>query len=110
MKQVCLAGYSTQPGCGSRKIKTQTMKKSIIDFPTSFPIKVMGKNVPHFSQVICDLLMSLNPQFDIAQVEMRPSSKGNYLSLTCTVFVNNQEELDTIYRALSGHELVSVVL
>ncbi len=85
-------------------------KKSLIEFPTHFPIKVMGKNVPEFSQVICDLLLGMSPGFDVAAVDMRPSSKGNYLSLTCTVYVNNQDELDNIYRALSGHELVSVVL
>ena len=85
-------------------------KQSLIEFPCDFPIKVMGKNVPEFSQVICDLLLALNPGFDIAGVEMRPSSKGNYLSLTCNVQVKSQEELDTIYRALSGHGLVSVVL
>ncbi len=85
-------------------------KKSLIEFPTHFPIKVMGKNVPEFSQVICDLLLRMSPGFDVAAVDMRPSSKGNYLSLTCTVYVNNQDELDNIYRALSGHELVSVVL
>lgn len=85
-------------------------KTSLIEFPCHFPIKVMGKNVPEFSQVICDLLLSMSPGFDVAAVEMRPSSKGNYLSLTCDVYVSSQEELDTIYRALSGHELVSVVL
>lgn len=85
-------------------------KKSLIEFPCHFPIKVMGKNVPEFSQVICDLLLSMNPGFDVAGVNMRPSSKGNYLSLTCDVYVNNQNELDDIYRALSGHALVSVVL
>jgi putative lipoic acid-binding regulatory protein len=85
-------------------------KKSLIEFPCHFPIKVMGKNVPEFSQVICDLLLSMNPGFDMAGVNMRPSSKGNYLSLTCDVYVNNQDELDDIYRALSGHPLVSVVL
>lgn len=85
-------------------------KKSLIEFPTHFPIKVMGKNVPEFSQVICDLLLDMCPGFDVAGVEMRPSSKGNYLSLTCEVYVRNQDELDNIYRALSGHELVSVVL
>jgi uncharacterized protein len=90
--------------------KPDDAKKSLIEFPCHFPIKVMGKNVPEFSQVICDLLLELSPGFDMAGVQMRPSSKGNYLSLTCDVYVTSQEELDNIYRALSGHELVSVVL
>lgn len=85
-------------------------QESLIEFPCHFPIKVMGKNVPEFSQVICDLLIQMNPGFEPAGVEMRPSSKGNYLSLTCKVRVENQNQLDDIYRALSGHPLVSVVL
>ncbi|HEX4843053.1 MAG TPA: DUF493 family protein [Limnobacter sp.] len=85
-------------------------KKSLIEFPCHFPIKVMGKNVPEFAQVISDLLVGMNPGFQPAGIEMRPSSKGNYLSLTCKVRVENQDQLDDIYRALSGHPLVSVVL
>lgn len=85
-------------------------QESLIEFPCHFPIKVMGKNVPEFAQVICDLLCAINPGFQPATVNMRPSSKGNYISLTCKVHVDNQEQLDNIYRALSSHELVSVVL
>ncbi|WP_306173515.1 HP0495 family protein [Limnobacter humi] len=85
-------------------------KKSLIEFPCHFPIKVMGKNVPEFAQVICDLLIEINPGFEPAGVNMRPSTKGTYISLTCKVRVDSQEQLDDIYRALSGHELVSVVL
>ncbi len=93
-----------------KKIETKPGQDSLIEFPCEFPIKVMGKNVPEFSQVICDMLLLADPSFNVAGVEMRPSSKGNYLSLTCKVHVNNQDELDSIYRQLSGHELVSVVL
>lgn len=93
-----------------KKIESKPGQESLIEFPCEFPIKVMGKNVPEFSQVICDLLLLADPKFNVAGVEMRPSSKGNYLSLTCKVHVNNQDELDSIYRQLSGHELVSVVL
>lgn len=70
----------------------------------------MGKNVPEFSQTICNLLLQMSPRFNPAHVNMRASSSGKYLSLTCQVWVNNQVELDDIYRALSGHNMVSVVL
>ncbi|MFN4327352.1 MAG: DUF493 family protein [Limnobacter sp.] len=85
-------------------------KDSLIEFPCHFPIKVMGKSVPEFAQVIADLLGAMNPGFDPGSIEMRPSSKGTYISLTCTVRVSSQDELDAIYRALTGHELVSIVL
>jgi putative lipoic acid-binding regulatory protein len=50
------------------------------------------------------------PDFDPATVQMRPSSKGNYLSLTCTIHAVSKEQLDGLYRALSAHPLVKVVL
>jgi putative lipoic acid-binding regulatory protein len=43
-------------------------------------------------------------------MEMRPSSKGNYLSLTVTVRATSREQLDNLYRALSSHPMVKVVL
>ena len=84
--------------------------KSLIDFPCFFPIKVMGKNVPEFAQVISDLLVQTNPGFNPGTLNMKPSTKGNYISLTCQVYVENQPQLDDLYRALSSHPLVSVVL
>jgi putative lipoic acid-binding regulatory protein len=51
-----------------------------------------------------------DPGFDPATVEMRPSRKGNYLALTCTVRAVSQAQLDALYRDLSGHPMVKVVL
>jgi putative lipoic acid-binding regulatory protein len=41
---------------------------------------------------------------------MRPSTKGNYLSLTVTVRATSREQLDNLYRALSSHPMVKMVL
>jgi putative lipoic acid-binding regulatory protein len=51
-----------------------------------------------------------DPEFDADKMEMRPSSKGNYLSLTVTVRATSREQLDNLYRALSSHPMVKVVL
>ena len=50
------------------------------------------------------------PDFDGATVEMRASSAGNYLSVTCTINATSREQLDNLYRDLSSHPLVSMVL
>ena len=42
--------------------------------------------------------------------QMRPSAKGNYLSITCTVTATSQQQLDALYRELSSHPMVKVVL
>jgi putative lipoic acid-binding regulatory protein len=43
-------------------------------------------------------------------VERRPSRAGNYLGLTITVTATSREQLDELYRTLSTHPLVKVVL
>ena len=49
---------------------------SLIEYPSEFPIKVMGKAVPEFSQVLTELVLEHDPRFDPATLEMRPSGKG----------------------------------
>jgi putative lipoic acid-binding regulatory protein len=43
-------------------------------------------------------------------VERRPSKGGNYLGLTLTVTATSREQLDELYRTLSTHPMVKVVL
>lgn len=83
---------------------------SLIEYPSEFPIKVMGKAVPEFSQVLTDLVLEYDPRFDPATLEMRPSTKGNYVGLTFRVWATSREQLDALYRALHAHPLVSIVL
>jgi len=85
-------------------------KASLIEFPCDFPIKVMGERVDEFAQAILDVVVRHDSGFDAARMEMRPSSKGTYLSLTCTVRATSQAQLDNLYRELSSHPMVKVVL
>jgi putative lipoic acid-binding regulatory protein len=41
---------------------------------------------------------------------VRPSRAGNYVGLTLTVRVHSRAQLDELYRTLSTHPLVRVVL
>lgn len=85
-------------------------KESLIEFPCAFPIKVMGRDQPGFQSQIATLVQELVPDFDPQTITAKPSSKGSYLGLTVTVTVVSQAQLDNIYRALHGHEMVAVVL
>ncbi|AKC69266.1 HP0495 family protein [Pandoraea oxalativorans] len=85
-------------------------KKSLIEFPCDFPIKVMGQAQDGFAQAIVELLREFDAEFDAATVEMRPSSTGKYLGLTVTVRAHSQAHLDDIYRKLTAHPMVKVVL
>ena len=83
---------------------------SLIEYPSEFPIKIMGPMHDAFAQTMVELIILHDPTFHAGKVEMRPSSKGTYLSLTATVHATSREQLDNLYRALSSHPMVKVVL
>jgi uncharacterized protein len=89
---------------------TEDTNAALWVFPMDFPIKIMGTRVDDFAQQICALVTEHAPDFDPASMELRASSKGNYLSLTATVRASSKQQLDDLYRALSAHPLVKVVL
>jgi putative lipoic acid-binding regulatory protein len=84
--------------------------ESLLRFPTAFPIKVMGLTRDGFAQAIAAVVRRHAPEFDPATVEMRASSRGKYLSLTCTINAVSREQLDALYRDLSSHPMVVMVL
>ena len=85
-------------------------EESLIVYPSDFPIKIMGLMRDDFAQTIVALILQYDPDFNADTLEMRPSSKGNYLSLTATVRATSRQQLDDLYRALSGHPMVKIVL
>lgn len=85
-------------------------EQSLIEYPSAFPIKVMGANVEGFAEAIVDVALRFDPAFDPATVERRPSRAGHYLGLTLTITATSREQLDELYRMLSSHPMVKVVL
>ena len=83
---------------------------SLIEYPSAFPIKVMGAAVEGFEAAIVAVARQFDATFDPATVERRPSKGGNYLGLTITVTATSREQLDALYRTLSTHPMVKVVL
>ena len=83
---------------------------SLIEYPSDFPIKVMGQMHDDFAQTLVDVVVRHDPTFHAGKMDMRPSAKGTYLSLTVTVRATSREQLDNLYRALSSHPMVKVVL
>lgn len=86
------------------------VEESLIQYPSDFPIKVVGIMYDGFADAIVDMVSKHDPTFHASKVEMRPSSQGKYLSLTVTIRATSREQLDNLYRALSSHEMVKFVL
>ena len=85
-------------------------KDSLIEYPSRFPIKVMGANVNGFVHAVTEVARRFDPDFDASTIELRDSRAGNYLGVTITITATSREQLDDLYRALTAHPLVKVVL
>ncbi|MDO5059467.1 MAG: DUF493 domain-containing protein [Neisseria sp.] len=84
--------------------------ETLVEFPCTFPLKVMGVQDPDFESKMLETIRSQIPETHACDISVRPSSKGNYLGATANVYVSDKEQLDNIYRALTAHPLVKVVL
>ncbi|MFM7531072.1 MAG: YbeD family protein [Rubrivivax sp.] len=83
---------------------------SLITYPCAFPIKVMGAHVEGFVAAVVQVAQRFDPGFDPATVQTRPSRAGNWLGVTITVTATSRAQLDELYRTLSTHPMVRVVL
>jgi putative lipoic acid-binding regulatory protein len=91
-------------------VPTASEGESLIEYPSAFPIKVMGAQVEGFVEAMVEVALRFDPAFDPRTLERRESRGGKYLGLTLTVMATSREQLDELYRALSGHPMVKVVL
>jgi putative lipoic acid-binding regulatory protein len=85
-------------------------KDTLLEFPCDFPLKIMGRADDNLAQAVLTIVEKHAPGFDGATMEMRASSGGNYVSLTCTVIATSKPQLDALYMELTSHPLVKVVL
>lgn len=88
----------------------QTPPESLIEYPSQFPIKVMGAKVDGFVEAVTLIAQQFDPGFDVSTIELRDSKAGNYVGVTITITATSREQLDELYRTLSTHPMVKVVL
>ena len=86
-------------------------EQSLIEYPSAFPIKVMGAQVDGFVEAIVSVARQFDPGFDADTVELRPSAKRQ---LPGHHDHRHRHQPRTARRActarLSTHPMVKVVL
>jgi hypothetical protein len=85
-------------------------KDSLIEYPCDFPLKVFGAANPGFAEAVIRVVLAHAPDFDPETIEARSSSAAKYTSLTCTIRATSREQLDNLYRDLTSHPMVKMVL
>ncbi len=70
----------------------------------------MGIKSDGLVHAISLIARQFDPGFDATTIELRESKGGKYLGVTVTVTATSREQLDELYRTLSTHPMVKVVL
>ncbi len=84
--------------------------ETLLKFPCSFPIKMMGRDTPEFRNTARALIENHAGPVDDSAIRSSQSRNGNFVSITITIDAQNQQQLDDIYRDVSSHEDVLMAL
>jgi putative lipoic acid-binding regulatory protein len=82
----------------------------LITFPSDFPIKVMGANSDDFEVLVVSIIEKYASIVAEGGVKARLSRGGKFISLTVHIMAESQEQLNAIYRELSAHDRVLMML
>lgn len=81
-----------------------------LTFPCDFPLKIMGRAEPDFDSLVVEIVLRHVGNVREGAISVRESRGGKYLSVTVTVQAESQDQLDGLYRELSTHERILMVL
>ena len=84
--------------------------ESLLTYPCSFPIKMMGRDTPEFRETARALVEKHTGPINETAINNALSRNGNFVSITITVDAQSQEQLDDIYRDVSSHDDILMAL
>lgn len=84
--------------------------ESVMEFPCSFPIKLMGRETAEFRRIARAIVERHTGPVDDNSIESALSRNGRFVSITITVVAESREQLDNIYRDATAHDDVLMAL
>ena len=84
--------------------------ESVMTFPCSFPIKLLGRESSIFRQTVRELVEKHTGPLEDDAIEASLSRNGRFVSVTITVVAESREQLDNIYRDATSHDDVIMAL
>lgn len=79
------------------------------DFPHEMTLKVMGAVDAPLEQAVIEILDVHLEAFDSSKISIKPSSKGNYVSVNALIVVHHKGQVEKIYAALNDCPHVKIV-
>ncbi|PIJ48803.1 hypothetical protein BL250_02410 [Erwinia sp. OLTSP20] len=86
----------------------KTKLNELLEFPCPFTYKVMGVAHPELVNRVVEVVQRHAPGDYSPQV--KPSSKGNYHSVSITITATHIDQVETLYEELGNIEIVRMVL
>ncbi len=84
--------------------------KSIIPFPCEFPVKAMGRVDVGLEQILFNIVREFDAELSADKMHVQPSPQGKYISVTLSINAVSQDQLDSIYKAVTACEFVLFAL
>ena len=82
-----------------------------IEFPcANYPVKVVGKAVADYQQMVTDIIRQHAPDLDEGKIQMKTSSKGNFCSMTFFITATGTEQLSALHSQLTANPAVHMVI
>ena len=84
--------------------------QSPLQFPTDYPIKVVGRSERTLRTRIDVVVMTHVPDLDPSRVSERRSGAGNFTAITYTIVAQSREQVTALVGALAATEGVLMVI
>ena len=86
------------------------MSESLLQFPTDYPVKVVGRASDTLRPRIDAIVLKHAPDLDVSRTSERLSANGNFLSISYTIRAVSAEQVKALASELSACDAVLVVL
>jgi uncharacterized protein len=88
-------------------MKPEDEKKPLIEYPTDYTFKVMGRQEHGFKEYVRLLFKRLmGTEISPDSISEQPSSKGKYVSVSVSVFLLSEDQRRNIYVQLKKEKRV----
>jgi len=83
---------------------------SLLQFPTDYPIKVLGRPTDEFRARVHAIMLRHAPDLDPQRMSERLSERGNFLSISYMIEARSREQVIALATELGACELVLMVI
>ncbi len=89
---------------------TDIQNRELWVFPMDYPIKMIGLAGDELMQAVRAILMTHVPAYDVALLQIHPSSGGKYHAIRAVLPLESHEQVNALYADLAANPRIKTVL